>query len=202
MSDLSREKLIEFLAWTAEKGLLKRSTARVLTSACKTVLSVLNEDEARDVSKMDLTTVVEQYQNLHGMGVSPNTMQAYDRRVRQAVKEFMRYNEDRAGWKPSGVQRSSSQAQSPSKRRPTSRSSSKAGVTEPASLANGFDASEITHQFPLRRDMVVTVSGIPFDVKRSEMSRLTAFLSNLVATSDEEEEKQLMLTSPTSEMSE
>ena len=47
--------------------------------------------------------------------------------------------------------------------------------------------------------MVITVKGIPFDVTRSEMARLTAFLSNLVAEGEEEGRMPLMLNAPSSE---
>ena len=87
MSDLSREKLDEFLGWVSEKGLMKQATARTLRSACKTVLAVMDDDEARDVSSADLQAVIQRYQNLSGMAVNPSTMQTYERRVKQAVGE-------------------------------------------------------------------------------------------------------------------
>ena len=201
MSVLSREKLDEFLGWVAEKGLMKLGTARALRSACKTVLAVMEDDEARDMSTVDLQDVVQRYQNLHGMAVNPRTLQVYDRRVRQAVTEFLRYNEDRANWKPSAVQRSKKPAQSAKKRRPASRTPINGGVENPESHPLDLDVSKIVHSFPLRRDTIVTVSGIPFDVKRSEMSRLTAYLSNLVPHS-EEEQRQLMLAAPASNLTE
>ena len=139
MSDLSKEKLIEFLEWTAEKGLFKRSTARALRSACNAVLSVMDEEEARDVSRVDLHVIIQRYQNLHSLEVTPNTMQAYDRRVRQAIKEFVRFNQDKAGWRPSGIQRSSTPAHSASKRKRTRHSSNNAEVAEPVSPVNGLD---------------------------------------------------------------
>ena len=191
--------MIAFLDWTAEKGMIKRGTARSLRSACNAVLSVMDDDEARDVSGVDLQAVIQRYQNLHSLDVSPKTMQAYDRRVRQAVEEFVRFNQDKAGWKPSGVRRSRTPARSNSMPKNSSGSTNHAGVKEPPSPTVDFDVSEIIHQFPLRRDKVVTVTGIPFDVKRSEMSRLNAFLSNLVVT-PEEEQQQLMLTAPASEI--
>ena len=202
MSDLSREKLVEFFDWTADKGMMKQGTARSLRSACRAVLAVMEEDEARDVSVADLSAVIQRYQNLNSLKVNPSTMQVYDQRVRHAVKEFVRFNQDKAGWKPTRPQRSRTALQSTTKRKRTRDSSENVDVPEPASTPSGFDASQITHRFPLRQDMIVTVSGIPFDVKRSEMSRLTAFLSNLVATPDEEEEAQLMLPPPAPETSE
>ena len=198
MSNLSREKLIEFLDWTAEKGMFKRGTARSLRTACNAVLSVMDEDEARDVSKVDLDNIIQRYQNLHSLDVSPSTLKSYSQRVKQAVREFLRFNQDQASWKPSGAQRATTPSKSSKTPKSTSRSRSHPRSNGTSSSLNEFDVTEITYPFPLRRDMIVTVKGIPFDVTRSEMARLTAFLSNLVAIS-EDDHKQLMLPSRASQ---
>ena len=195
MSNLNREKLDEFLGWVAEKGLMKQTTARSLRSACRTVLSVMDDEEARDVSSVDLQTVMQRYQNLYGMDVNPSTMKSYGRRVKQAVSEFVEYNRDKANWRPSGAQRSRQSARSPKKPKPNERISDNDGLGKLALTNGDIDVASIVHRFPLRRDAVVTISGIPFDVNRSEMSRLTAFLSNLVATVEQEQQPR-MLSAP------
>lgn len=202
MSDLSKQQLFTFLDWAGEKGLMKQSSSRSLKSACNAVLSVMDKEEARDLSTADLETVIKRYQNLHSLEVSPNTMQAYGKRVKYSVEEFLKYNDDKVGWKPSGGQRSTPSTQSSNKVKSSRRVSGKAVAKEPDSTHEVLDVSDITHQFPLRRDIVVTVKGIPFDVKRSEMARLNAFLSNLVATSEEQEPVPVMLNPPSVENSE
>ena len=196
MSNLSRKQLIAFLEWTGEKGLMKKTTADSLKSACNNVLSVMDEEEAQDVSRADLDTLIQRYQNLHSLDVSPATMNAYDKRVRYAIGEFLKYDNDKVGWKPSGGQRSTNAAQPPRKVKSSNRKQEQPGAKEPTPPNEIFDASNITHQFPIRRDMVVTVKGIPFDVKRSEMSRLNAFLANLVAVSEDDGQLPFMLNAP------
>ena len=106
-------------------------------------------------------------------------MKAYRQRVAYAVQEFRNFNENKSGWKPSGGRR-------PTTPKPRQKKNvSRMDDVDAFTTGEADDALMITHQFPLRRGMVVSIKGIPFDVKRSEMSRLTAFLSNLVASQEE-----------------
>ena len=195
MSDLSKQELIRFLTWAEDKGLMKSATARSLKSACNSVLAVMDEDEGLDLSKTDMEGVFQRYENKNSYDVNPRTLASYRSRVKYAVDEFIKYNGNKAGWKPSGGQRSPSQAA----RKKASRHESliQEDPIEAQILHGGeWDAADITYQFPIRRNLVVTVKGIPFDVKKAEMSRFTAFLSNLVAESDAEVQNQPRLNPP------
>ena len=192
MSDLSKDQLFQFLDYVAEKGLMKGATARALRSACTAVLDVIEDEEGKDLSKLDIDSTLRRYENLYAFKVSPGTLQTYGQRVKYAIGEFESYSADRAGWKPSGGQRTRSAAKSSGKNTNSRRSErpEKSDASRPSEEI--IEASNITHQFPLRQNTVVTIKGIPFDVKRSEMARLTGFLSNLVSVSEEPEPKQLM----------
>ena len=193
MVDRSKTQLMDFLDWAADKGMMKKDTVRSIKSACNTVLDLLDEEQSADVLTVDLATVFQRYENIRGFNLSQRTMQSYKQRVSYAIAEFAKYTEDRSSWKPSGGQRSTS-ASSRSKK------SKEAGVSpsghlqlDPNSSDQLEDAAQITHRFPLRRDTFVTISGIPFDVKKGEMVRLTSFLANLVASEEEELSSQPML---------
>ena len=188
MSENAKLQLIEFLSWAAEKGMMKKTTASAIKAACNAVLSVLDEGESADVTNINLETVFHRYENLHGFDVAPATMKAYRQRVSYAVEEFRKYNENKSGWKPSGGQRTNS-SQPRSKKgsqnnRPNDGNDGNDGIDHNPN-SNIDEVSKITHRFPLRRDLVVSISGIPFDVKKAEMARLTAFLSNLVPGDEE-----------------
>jgi hypothetical protein len=177
----TKDQLFAFLNWAGDKGMMKKSSARALRSACNAVLAVLDDSEAQDVLAIDLLSVVHRYENVHGLEISPSTMRAYKQRVTYALEEFKRYNQDKAGWKPSGSQYLNSSTQRSSKGRNEGRRPREGShITEHTQIQID-GASQITHHFPMRIDTVVTISGIPFDVKRGEMSRLNAFLSNLVS---------------------
>lgn len=190
MSEIGKQHLMVFLEWAEQKGLMKKATARSLRSACGSILSVLDESESEDLSKVDIEAVIQRYQNLNGMTVSPNTMQTYGNRAKYAIEEFLKYNKDKAGWKPSGGHRPASNAQNSRKGRGIPKGPPEGFEAGQSTGQTSMDPSQITHQFPIRRDLVVTVKGIPFDVKRSEMARLNAYLSNLVAEEEADEQMQ------------
>lgn len=190
MSDCSTQGVTNFLDFAAQKGLMKKGSVVAIKTACNNIFSILDEAEASDVSKLDLEAVIQRYQNINSLKVRPDTMQAYGQRVKYAVSEFLRYNENQAGWKPSGGQRSANSSQTSRRGRASKNENPQpaASATPPESV--DFDASQIMHQFPIRKDMVVTVKGIPYDVKRSEMARLNAYLANLVAEEEADDQIQ------------
>ena len=196
MNDLSKDQLFTFLDYVAEKGLMKRATAGALRSACTAVLDVIEDGEAKDLSKLDIDSALRRYENLKGFNVSPGTLKTYGRRVKYAIGEFEKYSADRAGWKPSGGQRTTGATKTSSKKTSVRKSQRIEKDDDPAAPREIMDASDIVHRFPLRHDVVITIQGIPFDVRKSEMGRLNGFLSNLVSVSEELEQQQLMLGSP------
>ena len=197
MSEMSREHLVIFLNWAAEKGLMKTASTRSLRSACNAVLSVMDEAEAEDVCAADLDSIFRRYQNLHSFDVSPNTMRAYRNRVGYAIGEFRCYHADKMGWRPSGPQRTTSSARSPSRGKRSERlANTDSKHTDPPEAIE-LDPSSITHRFPLRKDTIVEVTGIPFDIRRVEMARLTAYLSNLVAEIEDYAQVPPMLNAAT-----
>ncbi|MDE2781252.1 MAG: hypothetical protein OXI91_16480 [Chloroflexota bacterium] len=201
MSSNSAEDVIRFLDFASQRGLMKKASVVSLKTACNNVFSVLDEAEAADVSSWDLDIVIQRYQNINSMRVRPETMHTYGQRVKYAVTEFMKYNEDPANWKPSGGQRPASSNQASRNARTNQRSSAREVSADPSINEKVSDPSEILHQFPIRKDKVVKITGIPFDVKRSEMSRLTNFLGNLVAEEEGELGMPPMLKAPDSEES-
>lgn len=192
MPGQGKTELLEFLDFAGNKGLMTKASAQSLRSACLAVFSILDDAETDNLFTMDLDALFHRYENIKGMEVSPNTMRAYRQRVKQAISDFERYKDNPSQWKPAGGPRSNSSGKR-SSRSPTanSRKMDPQARTD-SSVLGASSADEITHQFPLRRDSIVRISGIPFDVTRSEMARMTAYLSNLVAEADEIEHPQLM----------
>lgn len=198
MSEYNKEQLVEFLDYAGIKGLFKKSTASSYQVACSNVLSILNEEESEDISKIDLDLIFQRFENLNGMKYKPSTLREYKRRVKDSIVEFIAYKENPSGWKPSTNQRAVQG------KKPTGASAKTGdhGSNRASKLSHKQgdpildQAMSITHRFPLRADTVVSISGLPFDVKRSEMGRLTAWLSNLVAQSDELKAEPQMLPPP------
>lgn len=194
MSELNKQSLLEFLDWAGEKGLMRKANAQNMKVACNAVLGVLEESESEDLSKINLDSVFQRYENLNSLNAKPETMKVYRRRLRSAIGEFISYNNDRTNWRPSAGQRTNSSIKKTKQKKERPSHTRVDDPNEP--LIDGIldDVSKITHQFPLRQDVIVSITGIPFDVTRHEMGRLTAYVSNLVAASDEDESAKPMLS--------
>ena len=200
MAGQSKTDLLEFLDYTAEKGLMKKPTAQSLKAACNAVLSAMDKGQQDNVFTIDLDEAAQRYWNLNATTVKPGTLSAYRKRVKQAVSDFQLFKDDPEHWKPVARQRQARGA----KRTGTSVAESQKPTAVVNDLGAPIDdellsADKITHRFPLRRDAVVKISGIPFDVTKAEMSRMTAFLSNLVAETDDGELPRLMRGEPETE---
>jgi hypothetical protein len=186
----NKEKLFEFLDFLSNKNVMVKSTVSSYRVACKNVLDVVGDDT--DLSKVDLNSVFHQYESSNSMNVKADTMKEYRRRVTYILKEFLAHEENPAAWSPSSQQKSNQQH---GKRRQTASQSStqeqQSSGLEAEGVSTGHTAGadldsvqKITHLFPMRENVVVSITGIPFDVKKAEMARLNAWLSNLVVEED------------------
>ena len=104
---VSRDALYEFLEFMGGKGLLKKTTASARKDASKTILGILDENEAVDLSKVDLESVIQRHRNIATSRIKPRTLTTYESRTRTAVRDFLEYVENPSGWKPSTKQRAS-----------------------------------------------------------------------------------------------
>ncbi len=101
----SRDNLFNFLDFAGAKGLLKKTTASARKDASKIILGVLDDNEAADLSKVDLENVIQRHRNLATGKIMPRTLAAYESRTRTAVADFLEYVKNPSAWKPSAQQR-------------------------------------------------------------------------------------------------
>ena len=199
MNSYNKQNLLEFLDYAGSKGLLSKNTVVAYRSACKAIFPTV-DDENDDFSKIDMGNLSTRFTNLSNLKYKPETLQEYLRRFDKLNSEYRAFKENPASWKPAHPRRSAS----PKKGSPKGTDTTSAptvpnlsGESDP-SVTNPVptDAQLITHRFPLRRNVIVSVTGLPYDVKKREMGRFTAFLSNLVAEEDEQVAEQPMLPDP------
>lgn len=101
----SRDALNSFLDFAGGKGLLKKLTAVARKKSSSIVLSILDQDEAADLSKIDLENVIQRHRNLATGKIKPQTLATYESRTRIAVQDFLEYVNNPSTWKPSSAQR-------------------------------------------------------------------------------------------------
>lgn len=178
MSDKSREAALEFLEYVAKKGLMAPATARARKAAVGRVLSVLDENEARDVTNIDLDQVMKQFGHLHGKDFTPQSLMTYKSRVRSALDDFAAYVDNPLGFKPNvqARERSSNDSRVPaSKSRNDRQSSSPTPVLASAPVSDGPMASSIL-PIPIRADLTVRVQGLPFDLTEAEAKKIASVI--------------------------
>ena len=166
----SREAILEFQDYQAEKGLLAKGTAVARKAALGKVLGILPAEEAEDITKLDLDDVMMRFSNLEGRGYTPGSMTTYKSRVRAAIDDFESYLANPLGFRPSLSRRD--RAPKPEKKGQVA-ITTKAEVAETPikSAAPTFDTSNIL-PIPLRSDLVVRIQGLPFDMTAAEAKKI------------------------------
>ena len=161
--------------WAAEKGVMNKNTAAGLRAACTQVLSVLENWEAVDIQSLNLDDVLSRFQNLKKKDFKPHVLETYKRRFKQALTSYLSYLNDPSSWKATSAERS------PRKER----ASSGGGDVEQVVTTRGpIPASGLVeYPFPLRDGQIVRLV-LPCDLKKSEVKRLSAFMSTLAVDSD------------------
>ena len=181
MAEHSKDALFDFLDYASEKNLVKKEAAQALKSACRTVFSILGDQEQEDIFALDLDEVFRRFGNSpRARDVNPDTMRAYQHRVRQAVEDFKRFKDDPANWKPTRPQRQTRTTRATPAHETRTPKEAERKEQPVADAVQPTTAEAIVHRFPVRRDVIVQISGIPFDITRAEMGRMTAYLSNLI----------------------
>jgi hypothetical protein len=165
----SRQKLLEFLDYLAEKGLIAKGTASARKAAAGKVLGILSDDEARDVTKLDLDEVMGRFTNLEGKAYTPGSLSTYLSRIKSAVDDFNTYLQNPLGFKPS--------VQNREKRKPDTKKDTQAdtrvqrSVNDQAAKVSTPLSSSIL-PIPIRSDLTVFVQGLPFNLTEAEATKI------------------------------
>jgi hypothetical protein len=176
MSARSREALQEFLDYLGDKGLMAKATAHARKAAANKILSVLSEEEAADVTAIELDDVITRFSNLHGKKYTPQSLVTYKSRLNSALDDFEAYIANPLGFRPS-LQR----------REPRAKEAKSQGTAPRAdeSASRGEQAARPGHvplavsnilPIPLRADLTIHVQGLPFDLTPAEAKKIAAVI--------------------------
>jgi len=162
-NDRSTQKLIEFLDYLAEKGLMAKATVSARKAAASKVLGILSDEEAQDVTKLDLNEVMTRFQNLEGKSYTPASLTTYLSRLKSAVEDFGAYLDNPLGFRPS--------VQTREKRKPEGRKDQVEPTHAEQPSAKGPMSSSIL-PIPIRPDATVFIQGLPYDLTEAEASKI------------------------------
>jgi hypothetical protein len=177
-NDRSREGLLRFLDYMANKGLAPSNTISARKVTASKVLGILSEDEATDVIAIDLPQIMARFNNLKGQEYSPGSLATYQSRLKSALEDFDSYLKNPLGFRPSGQQRERSPKQTQAPTPANSRSSQTASTPSPmAKPAVGM--AENLLPIPIRADLTIFIQGLPFDLTKAEASKIAAVVMAL-----------------------
>ena len=168
--DRSREALMEFLDYLSNKGLIAKNTANARRTTANKVLRILSDEEARDITVLDLDDVMERFQNLEGQNYTPGSLATYRTRMKAAVADFETYLKNPLAFRPNVRKRERLKtANQKSSSAPPSREPAQATSTQ-YSTAPLMSNSIVP--ISIRQDVTVHIQGLPFDLSEAEAERI------------------------------
>lgn len=171
MSDRSKQGLMEFLDYLANKGLMAKATVAARKAAAGKLLGILSDEEASDVTKLDLDHVVERFQNLEGKNYTPASLTTYRSRTRSAIDDFVAYLENPLAFRPN-LQSRERRQKTDAKRDANPQEKAAPTSTERPASKPYFEPSGSIIPIPIRADVTVYVQGIPFDLTSTEATKI------------------------------
>jgi hypothetical protein len=167
-NERSRQKLLEFLDYLAEKGLMAKATIAARKAAAGKVLGILSDEEANDVINLDLNDVMTRFHNLEGRGYTPGSLSTYLSRLKSAVDDFKSYLENPLAFRPSVQMRD--------KRKPDGKKDDSTPNTEQQPSverhAVKVPLSSSILPIPIRADVTIFVQGLPYNLTEAEANKI------------------------------
>ena len=171
MTDRSLVGLMEFLDWTAEKGVMAKNTVAGRKAAVGKVLGVLEPEELSDVTSVDLDSAMIRFINLQGKSYNTSSLNVSKSRTNAAINDFERYLSDPLAFKPYSPKLDKKPGGAPKKKghnkllEPGNQTKVADQVSSPPQSVNVFPIQ-------IRESLVVRIHGLPFDLTKAEADRI------------------------------
>lgn len=179
MGQRSRAELFRFLDYVRAKGLMSPNTVEAWKASSNKVLSILDEEEAEDVTKLDLDEVVLRFNNLHGQKYTPESLRSYKSRTKSAIEDFSRYLENPLAFKSGVNRREKKPNNGNTQKKVVHHLVAKDLTTSPPEISRPTiapAASSTILPIPLRSDLTVHIQGLPFDLTPAEAKKIAAVI--------------------------
>lgn len=173
--------------WAANRGLMKKSTARSTKASVKRVISIDPNWERLRVADMDVEDILARFRS--ATDINPASLRVYESRFRNGLASYMSYLQSPSTYRP--LQRSSKPRGSSTtgRRRSGGRQATRAGADLPAGTDEGsarqahrrVPSSLVTYPFPIRAEILAELS-LPVDLSAEEADRVATFVKALVMT--------------------
>lgn len=181
--DYSLDALEQFLDYASNKGLLKKNTALSRKRAALKILDVLDDQEKRDLRRVDVEHAFERFSNLQGREFKPASLQVFKSRLKSALTDFFAYTDSPATFKPTGRQRTRSASKIDGKdseqtaNRKANRLNEQSEKAETRGIqAEATPSDHLVIPIPLRDGLTVKIHNIPADLTKQESEKIAAII--------------------------
>ena len=165
--DYSQTAFLEFLRQGAVTGITKPATARSRKLAAEQLLVQLKPQERNDLRLLDVDELCSRFHKLQGSTMRPETLQIYNDRLCNGLKDFLSWVEDPASFQ-------SVEGEKPESVLVAARDTpGQAQAREELALNPPRSPREI-FPVPLREDLVVYLQNIPLDLTQAEADKIAA----------------------------
>lgn len=166
----SKADLLQFIDWEAAKGLIPANTASSRKAAANKALAILSDEEAQDVTDLDVDDVILRFSNKLGQNYSPESILAYKSRLRSALADFKEYCSSPVGFRPQA--RSPVRSQSPREKPVVRRPIASTTAVPENEVAPPISAAVHILPITIRPDLTVQIRNLPHDLTSAEASRI------------------------------
>lgn len=165
----SRADLLRFLDWMAEKGLLPANTASSRKASSNKVLALLSDEEAVDVTVVDVEDLIHRFGTKFGQQYNPISLRSYKSRLNSALEDFRAYCDNPVGFRPTGrvQQRTRPKPEGTLANKPRDARREDV-VREPSPPAPAVHVLPIS----IRANVTVQIGNLPHDLTEGEARRI------------------------------
>jgi hypothetical protein len=157
----------------AQKGLMAPATARARKAAVSKVLAILDDQEAEDVTALNIDDVMSRFAHLQGRGYNPQSLVTYKSWLKSALEDFSSYISNPLAFRPNVQSRERRPAQAKAapgvNKAPAEIPSPE---PQPRTVAMAGPMSNSILPIPIRSDLTIYIQGLPFDLTDAEAKKI------------------------------
>ncbi|MEO0971985.1 MAG: hypothetical protein AAFX85_02745 [Pseudomonadota bacterium] len=177
--DYSPEGLLAFLREAAMAGRLNPATARSRLHAAQRLFGQLTAIERADLRQLDVTALVARCQKADGDTMRPEVLRVYEKRMSDALADYLRFVEDPDQFVATASERRSASAHRARTQEEQALERAKLSIT---------NARPDIVPVPIGDDKVVYIQNLPADLTVDQARKITRVIDAFVDDSQERDE--------------
>jgi hypothetical protein len=170
--DYSQTAFLKFLRQGAVTGITSPATARSRKLAAEQLLVQLKTNERHDLRLLDADELCARFHKLQGSAIRPESIQVYKDRLCGALKDFIAWTDDPAGFQSSEGEKSEAVLVAARDTPGQAQAREALALNPPRSPHDIFP-------IPIRADHVVYLQNVPLDMTRAEARKIAAVVKAL-----------------------